>query len=242
MIDIKEIDTLLISKYINLLRTFFISKGFEEIVLSDITTYNYNDSEQIKTTSGERLRNTTEPEIWEIGMNYDKFFCIPSLFRNEKMASDIHKKEFKIIDFYIKESNEDEILDYYIEVLQYIEQKLDLFKLSELEVKCCNFEEFEKITSNNQNISILKVRNYPITESFFDAIDENTGQSKKGELFFLDGNRAIEFGVFGQVGENKNPNNCINSLHIEKVKNAKLYGMCLGIERIIFCYEISKYL
>jgi hypothetical protein len=87
MIDIKTIDTLVISQFANCLREYFTMKGFYEVTLFDTTKYIVTNSNQIKTKTGEFLRNTTEPEIWQLGIDYERFFCVASLFRNEDLSS-----------------------------------------------------------------------------------------------------------------------------------------------------------
>lgn len=238
--DIKNIDDLSISKYINCLREFFLTNNFCEIALFDTTSYCVTNTNQIQTSTGSFLRYTTEPDIWQRGLEYDKFFCITSLFRNENASSLLHKNEFKIVDFYIKNSNEEKILDTFFKALEFLEERLCLPKLSKLNLQSCDFDEFNKANNIIKSLSILMIKNYPLDESFYDVIDEKTGKTKKSELFFGHNEQPIEFSVFGQVDENKNPLNKIENFRFKNpnIKTLNLFGMCLGIERTIMCYNI----
>ena len=147
------------------------------------------------------------------------------------------------MDFYIKNSSEEETLNTFFSALEYLEQELNLPELSKLKLHSSDFEDFKFRDFNSYVNSIFKVENYPIEESFYDVIDDITGKSKKGELFFIGNESPIEFSVFGQVDENKNPNNKIDNFKFKNpnIKSLNLYGMCLGIERTIFCYENLKH-
>lgn len=242
MRDIKTIDTLVISEYANCIREFFLKKRFYEVSLFDTTKYSVTNTNQIKSSTGEFLRTTTEPEIWQYGLDFDKFFCITSLFRDEDKTSLLHKNEFRIVDFYIKNAREELILETFFKALEYLESELNLPKLSKLKIHSCDYEEFVTTNFFDVPFSIYKVENYPVEESFYDVVDTKTGKTKKGELFFVGKGQPIEFSVFGQVDENKNPHNKIEnfSFAIPNIKSLNLYGMCLGIERAILCYEILK--
>ncbi len=127
--DIKTIDALLISQFSNCIREFFLKNSFYEITLFGTTKYSVTNTNQIRTSTGEFLRNTAEPEIWQTGLDLHKFFCITSLFRNEDLSSPLHKNEFKVVDFYIKDSSEKEIIDVFFNALEYLEQQLNLPEL-----------------------------------------------------------------------------------------------------------------
>lgn len=243
MTDIKTIDTFVISNFVNCIREYFLRNNFYEVTLYDTTKYSVTNTSQIKTETGDLLRYNTEPEIWQMGVDYDKFFCITSLFRNEDLSSLLHKNEFKVVDFYIKNSNETKIFSIFYELLKYLEEHLYLPILSGLRLHPCDFEDFKNNNVTSKGNSIYKVENYPIEESFYDAIDDATGKSKKGELFFLGDKNVIEFSVFGQVDENKNPLNVVEKFNLTEpnIKSLNLFGMCLGIERTILCYEAMKY-
>jgi len=241
MVDIKTIDSLVISQFASCLREFFLMKDFYEVALFDTTKYIVTNTKQIKTKTGEYLRNTTEPEIWQLGIDYDRFFCITSLFRNEDVSSLLHKNEFKIVDFYQKNSNENEMLKTLFEALEFLEERFCLPKLSGLQIKVYDFDDFINLNTITKDTSIFKVENYPLEESFYDVVDDKTGKSKKGELFFVCNESPIEFSVYGQVDKNKNPLNKIKNFNFDSnIKSLNLFGMCLGIERIILCYQTLK--
>ncbi|MGA3288571.1 MAG: amino acid--tRNA ligase-related protein [Bacteroidota bacterium] len=241
--DIKAIDTLLISEYSNTIRSFFLKNNYYEVSLFNTTKHRITNTNQIKTSTGDFLRYTTEPEIWKQGLDLDKFFCLTSLFREEDEASLLHKNEFKIVDFYIKNGNPELIVKIFFEVLEYLESSLKLPKLSKLNIIPSDFEEFNNDKFSGVPKTIYKVDNYPITESFYDAADIKTGKSKKSELFYSDVGQLIEFSVFGQVDKNSNPQNKIENYTFgnTEIKSLNLYGMCLGIERTILCYETLKH-
>lgn len=243
MKDIKSIDNLVVSQYCNYLRAFFLQKGFYELTLYNTTLFEITNTNQLKTSSNDFLRNTTEPDIWNLGIQeYDKFFCITSLFRNEDLSSPIHRNEFKIIDFYIKNSSEQSILSVGFDALYFLELQLNLPTLSKLAIESCSFEDFSTISSL-RTPSILKVQNYPVEESFYDAVDPVNGKIKKGEFFFLTGGTPIEFSVFGKVGENMNPISRIEEFKfkVQNIEKLNLFGMCFGIERTIMCYESLRF-
>lgn len=242
MKDIKTINSLVISQYANCLREFLLRNVFYEVSLFDTTPFHVTNTSQIQTETGEFLRNTTEPEIWELGLNEDRFFSITSLFRKEDLKSLLHKNEFKIVDFYIKNTSEAEILNLFFQALDYLEEKLKLPHLSNKPLNICDHKEFSKLDFSSFEFQLFKVENYTIEESFYDVIDTNTGKSKKGELFFIADSKPIEFSVFGQADENKNPINKIENFQFKfnGIRSLNLFGMCLGIERTILCYEILK--
>ena len=242
MKNIKAIDNLVVSQYCNYLRAFFLEQGFCELTLYNTTHFEITNTNQIRISTNDFLRNTTEPDIWNLGVQeYDKFFCISSLFRNEDLSSPIHKNEFKIIDFYIKNSSEQSILAVAFNALSFLEFQLHLPSLSKLPVEACLFESFTAIGSY-RTPSILKVQDYPIEESFYDAVDPVNGKIMKGELFFFGGDKPIEVSVFGKVGENINSTNRIKDFEfkVQNIEGIDLFGMCFGIERIIMCYELLR--
>jgi hypothetical protein len=128
-----------------------------------------------------------------------------------------------------------------IGALEFLEERLGLPKLSRLPIKVFDFEDFENKNTLTKDTSIFKVENYPLEESFYDVVDDKTGKSKKGELFFVCNESPIEFSVFGQVDKNKNPLNKIKNFNFDNnIKSLNLFGMCLGIERTILCYQTLK--
>lgn len=242
MIDIRTIDNLTLSQFCHHLRTFFINKNFEEIVLFDTSVYEVASTNQIRTETGDYLRATTEPDIWETGLKYDKFFCITSLFRNEQLNSLFHKREFKVLDFYIKNSTEKEILTLLFDCLSYLENQLNTPSLSDINISRCTFEAAQNINYHQYTNQILQIVQYPIEESFYDDIDQSTGKTKKGEFFYIHDATPIEFGVYGQVGDNKNHTQRITNFKFdhENICSLNIYGACIGIERLITCYQILK--
>lgn len=242
MKDIKSIDNLVVSQYCNYFRAFFLRKGFHELTLYNTSHFEITNTNQIRISTNDFLRNTTEPDIWNLGVQeYDKFFCITSLFRNEDLSSPIHKNEFKILDFYIKNSSEQSMLSVAFDALNFLELQLSLPALSKLAIESCSFEDFST-SSSYRTPSILKVQNYPVEESFYDAVDSDDGKIMKGEFFFLGGEKPIEFSVFGKVGENINSKNRIEDFKfkVPNIEGLNLFGMCFGIERTIMCYDLLR--
>ncbi len=241
-IDIKTIDEDTINNFENLIRKYLSMETFTEIFLPEITPYLVTNTNQIKNSKGEILRNTTEPEIWQNGLKYNNFFCITNLFRKEDETSFLHKEKFRIVDFYLNQTHEKHVLDIYCKMLEFLEFAMKLPKLSRLKMVTCDFNKFSSIKYNNSTERMYKIENYPPQESFYDEIDPKTGNSKKSELFLMTNSGPIEFGVLGQVGDNINPKNRIDDFSFQRLNNKPkdLYGMGIGIERLILCYEYLK--
>lgn len=237
--NINQIDFSTINKAINSCKTVLVEEYFNEYHLFLLSNYFLTRSDQIYTTTGKSLRSTTEPDIWEAAYNDEKFFCVTSLFRKEEINSLLHKEEFKIIDFYVNNSNINELFRICKEMMQSLEKKFSFPSLSEFEFIEVDFNEYKNLKLNIYNGRIINVINYPVEESFFDEINPLTNKTYKGELFYVDNGNLIEFGVYGKVGENRNPTNEIKDfLYTKQSVNFKnLFGMCFGIERILFVYK-----
>lgn len=236
--DIKSINSKEIIPFINSARQFLLNSYFKEFILPIYTSYSISNIEQIKTETEKTLRTTTEPEIWLIAEDSMKFFCITSLFRRENKESKLHKEEFRIIDFYKKQSTKDEILEIGIQMLENFEQQNNLRFLSKLNMIEIEHENFEKACKNILTPTIVNVTNYPVEESFYDEVNPETGKTYKGELFYIDDEHEIEFSVYGKVANNRNPvNKLIENSNIESYPD-NLFGMCFGFERIILVYKI----
>lgn len=244
MVNVHSLDSSLLCHFINHFRTFFLNAGFAEITLFDTTPYFIKDWGQIATNTGEYLRSTTEPEVWHMGLDhaYDKFFCITSLFRRESTKSWLHKNEFKLVDFYIRNSNEDALLTLYYDCLSYLETTLDLPHFSTLATSSFSFDEASTLPFAHYNDRILRVDHYPLNDSFYDEFDPSTGTVKRGELFYVNDGQPLEFGAYGQLGNNANPNRSIPFVPpIDDLGSLNIYWGCIGIERLMICYELLRH-
>ena len=238
MIDIKEIDTLELSNYINIFRQFLVKKDFFEHTLYSFRQFKIENAECFEINPNLFLRYGTEPEIWKIGKEFDKFFWIGSLYRKEKSLSPIHRYEFKLVDFYLREGTLNNILDLFFDLLKEAEKSLNLKKISELSIQFISFKDFQNKKFLNNKKEWIVVTNYPKNESFFDApLKEGTN---KFEIFFISSGRKTEIASGGIVGPNLNPKMYINEgekYTNEKIFNENFIGLGFGIERLMFLYK-----
>ena len=86
MDSIRNIKTLELSKYINSFRELLIGKGFFEHSLYSTTDHKIENTPYFKLTDGLFLRYGTEPDVWEIGQDFDKFFCLQALMAADQRA------------------------------------------------------------------------------------------------------------------------------------------------------------
>lgn len=238
MKNIKEIPLIDISKTITICRQVLNSKNFFEYSLFSYVPYHLTNTEFILTNSNKILRSTTEPDIWQISNLYNNFFAVTSLFRKEQLDSNLHKEEFKVIDFYSSELSLDAIYNLLREILYSIENEFYFPNLSKKNFISIDYDTFLKLDYQLYDQNVIKVIDYPITESFYDAINPSNNKTYKSELFFIYENIPIEFSVFGKVAANQNPlvklasdTEYLSNVHID------LFGMCIGIERLLFIYN-----
>ena len=143
MKNINEVSTLELSKYVNVIRKILFMEGFFEHHLYSTTNYKIEGTDTFKIKDRIYLRYNPEPDIWVIGDIYDKFFWIGSLFRKEKKLTPIHKKEFTVVDIYLKEGNRNNMVHLFIKILGQIEKKLNLQNLSKLPVEYARYSAFK---------------------------------------------------------------------------------------------------
>ena len=124
MKGVKEINTFILSAYINIARQFLLKEGFFEHTLYSTIPYKLENTDIFQVRDNLFLRYGTEPDIWKIGEQFDKLFFIGSLFRNEKKLTEIHNYEFKIIDFYMKDGSIRGIINIFIRLLEEIEKNI----------------------------------------------------------------------------------------------------------------------
>ena len=118
------------------------------------------------------------------------------------------------------------------------EIEFNLPKLSAIRTQKIGYNEFNDPKFYSSDPLICFVDDYPINETFFDALDKN-GTPFKTELFFVLKDVKIEFAVLGKVGINLNPVLSI-SKHTYNLKYSNLWGGGIGIERILLCYSLLK--
>lgn len=129
MKSIREIETLTLSQFINVLREFFLKNGFFEHTLYSTNNYEITNTDSFKLNKNLFLRYGTEPAIWQIGNKIDNFFWIGSLFRFEPRLSKVHNYEFKLLDFYIKNGSTKKLLDIFMISLNNCRQLVRQFSL-----------------------------------------------------------------------------------------------------------------
>jgi len=120
MDDIKKINVLTLSKYINIFRQFLLKKDFFEHTMYSFVSFKIKNADCFKINGTLFLRYGTEPEVWRIGENFNKFFWIGSLYRKEKKLSKIYKYEFKLVDFYIRGGSMQDIINIFLGLLKQV--------------------------------------------------------------------------------------------------------------------------
>lgn len=237
MNDIKEIGTLELSKYINVFRQFLVKIHFFEHTLYSATPYKVEGVESFSLKNNLFLRYGTEPEIWSIGEHFDRFFWIGSLFRDEKTATEIHKDEFKVLDFYIKRGSRQAAVNLFLRLLNEAEKNLRLPELSKLKVRRVSYEDFSGGRFEKAEKYWLIVTNYPVEESFYDASRESG--TEKFEIMFVSFDKVVEIATGGLVSDNLNKEMYIKK--DQRLINKKLFrkfiGLGFGIERLMFAYS-----
>ena len=238
--SIHQINDFEISQFCSCIRKYLYNLGYQELRLSNIVTYSVTNTNSISLSDSCYLRYTPEPEIWETGRYYERFFSIVSLFRNEDKKSNIHKNEFSIIDSYQSNSDVEQMMGHLMGILSNIETELNLIQLSNLPCIRVSYEQFCSNAANLKRKVIYHVEKYPISESFFDRVNEDTETTTKSELFAVLGDgQVIEFGVLGKVDKNANDQfRVVNKTVNFDFNKYELFGGCLGIERLILIYKL----
>lgn len=240
MKNINEISLLKLSKYINSIRRILLNESFVEHHLYLTTKYKIESTETFKIEDKLFLRYNPEPEIWSVGEVYDRFFWIDSLFRNEKKLDRIHTKEFTVVDIYLKEKDKEQMISFFVKILENIEKELNLPKLSTLPLEYIKYRDFKKEKLNKHNNYWLIVTDYPIEESFYDELNNLHNETKKFEIYFVNNGNSIELAAGGNLGKNLNKKKFIkneNKFVNKEVISRKFIGFGFGIERLIYIYE-----
>ncbi|MDB5260284.1 MAG: hypothetical protein JWN37_515 [Candidatus Nomurabacteria bacterium] len=229
-----------LSLYINRIRAFLLNQGFFEHHLYSTTNYKIENTDTFPLKDGISLRYNPEPDIWQIGIKYDKFFWIGSMFRNEKEINETRRYEFTVVDIYQPNGRQEDVVSKFIEILKMLEERLKLPVLSSCEVKTMLHEEFNKedrILPSGR--CWLLVTNYPIVESFYDT-GKDSDYTSKFEIYFVDEGVPLEIAACGNLGENINKVNYISSEDSyinQEIINKKFIGFGFGLERLIFLYD-----
>lgn len=239
MDNIREIDSLELSKYINYFREFLIGKGFFEHSLYSIVNYKLENVSSFKLKNGLFLRYGTEPDVWKVGQSFDKFFWIGSLFRNEENLTEIHNYEFKVLDYYIKNGSIEDILDIFSKLLKKTEEIMQLKRrLSKFNFEQVSYENFMRNKLKKDQNCWLIVDDYPKEESFYDGLP-NIELTTKFEIFFYNKGKPIELASGGLVGRNinnymyiKNEDDFVN----KEIFDRRFMGLGFGLERLMYLY------
>ena len=204
MKTIKEINLIKLSAYINAFRDYFLRNDFFEQTLYSTVPYVVTNTDSFKLKNNLFLRYFPEPGIWATQEQPKNFFWIGSLFRDEKEITKIHSYEFKIVDFYIKDSSMEKIVNVFFESLRFIENSLGLNGLSKLETIFITHDNFNADKFDRTGKHWLIVTNYPKEESFYDAISEDKKTTSKFEIMFVKDGEVTEVAAAGVIGENLN--------------------------------------
>ena len=243
MKNINEVSTLELSNYVNVIRKMLLMDGFFEHHLYSTTNYKIEDTDCFKVDNETYLRFNPEPEIWVVGDKHDKFFWIGSLFRNEKRLTQIHKKEFTVVDIYLKEKDRKDTISFFFKILEQIEKSLDLQNLSRLPIEYVKYEQFKNERLNKHKRYWLIVTDYPIQESFYDKETNLKDGTTKFEIYFIKEGSSIELGVGGNLGENLNKKKFIkkeDKFVNKKALSNSFIGFGFGLERLIYTYKNIK--
>jgi hypothetical protein len=232
-------ENLTLSHFINIVRAYLLGRDFFEHRLYSSVPYKIENTDYFKLKDGLFLRVNPEPDIWEIGTEYDHFFWIGSMFRKEKKLSSIHQYEFTVADIYLKNGSQSDVLNLFFSILDMLEERLGLKKLSESLVQYMTYEEFHTTKlPKSKDASWIVVTDYPNNESFFDQkID--TSKTSKFEIYFVKNGEATEIAACGTLGDNRNEKQYIqgkNSKISKKLLDKKFIGFGFGMERLIRIY------
>lgn len=230
-----------LSLFINSIRDNLLKAGYFEHHLYSTTDYKIENADYFALKDNLYLRFNPEPDIWQVGINHDKFFWIGSMFRNEKELSELHQYEFTVADIYRAHATIEEIVVKYFEILKNLESELKLRPLSNLKVKYITYNEFnDQESSPSKEPCWYIVTDYPIEESFYDTQGKDKEYTSKFEIFFVNKDRRIEIAACGTLGSNLNPINFIkdrgNTIS-SKLIDKNFVGFGIGLERLMYLYK-----
>jgi len=124
-----------LSLFVNTIRNFLKKQGYFEHHLYSMLNYKIENTDTFQVREGLYLRYNPEPDIWQVGIDMDKFFWIGSMFRNENRLDDLHQYEFTVVDIYQAQGTLEMVIKMYLEILEALETELKLISLSKLEVR-----------------------------------------------------------------------------------------------------------
>lgn len=186
------------------------------------------------------MRYNPEPDIWQIGNQFDKFFWIGSMYRDEERLTRFHRYEFTVMDVYMSNGKVRDVVGYFIEYLKVLEKGLKLKnKLSRLPVKFCKYKEFKMLTRTEKERAWYVVTGYPKDESFYDELEAGGDATRKFEIFHYSTGRVLEIAACGILGENHNPKMFVRDgkkFLQGEVLRKKFVGFGMGIERLMYLY------
>jgi len=232
-----------LSLIINTLRATLLKQGFFEHHLYSTQKYKIENTDTFKVKNGLFLRYNPEPDIWQVGEKYDRFFWIGSMFRNEKRLSKFHRNEFTVIDIYFPHGTMKMVVAKFLSLLKALETGLHLQPLSKLPVRYLSHEEFAKQKALLRSSFWMVVTDYPVSESFYDTKGKNRLHTNKFEIFYVHNGVSLEIAACGKLGENINKINYIKGakkLLNKKVAKKEFIGFGFGLERIAYTYKLFR--
>ena len=241
MNSIEDIDSHGISLYVNAFRKALLGDGFFEHTLPSLLPYKVETTPCFAVAGNQYLRYGTEPDVWRIGDRYEKFFWIGSLFRHEVNKDRTHAFEFTLVDFYLQRGSLENLVAQFESLLRHVEGALDLPPLSSIGVIRVHFHRFDADSFRLATPSWVAVTGYPVTESFYDTLDE--ADTNKFELYYVDQEQAIEIASAGVVGPNVNPLMYVENIDRDsdrQIFEKQFAGLGFGVARLALVYELFR--
>ncbi|MEK6961295.1 MAG: hypothetical protein AABX47_09060 [Nanoarchaeota archaeon] len=233
-----EVDNEQLSRAINSIRKFLLNQNFFEVHLYSTTNYKIENTNFFQLKDDLFLRFNPEPDIWQAGLNHNKFFWIGSMFRNEPKLSIFHSFEFSVADIY-EMGDKGTVKKKLIAIIKQLEKDLRLKPLSK---KVIVIDYNDSMESVSERECWILVDNYPKEESFYDT-SIGDGRTKKFEFFYKNNDEIIEIVACGELGENANPKNFIKNkdaiVQKEPLKKG-FVGFGIGIERLMALYSMRQ--
>ena len=241
MNSIDEIDSHGISLYVNAFRKALLGDGYFEHTLPSLLPYKVTTTPSFAVAGNQYLRYGTEPDVWRVGDRYDRFFWIGSLFRHELNKDRTHAFEFTLVDFYMRQGTLEDLVAQFESLLRHAERALDLPPLSSIGVVRVPFQRFGADSFRLAKPSWVAVTGYPVTESFYDTLDE--ADTNKFELYYVGQEQAIEIASAGVVGPNVNPLMYVENIDRDsdrQIFEKQFAGLGFGVARLAFVYELFR--
>ncbi|MBU6500743.1 MAG: hypothetical protein KGJ89_03220 [Patescibacteria group bacterium] len=232
-----------VSLFINVLREELMRRGFFEQHLYSMINYRIENTDSFKVRNKLYLRYNPEPDIWRAGEQYNKFFWIGSMFRDEKSPSRFHLREFTVIDIYLKGGTVKSVIKTFLHLLTILEKKLYLPRLSKLKIKYVRYDDLVLLKRSDFNDRFwLVLTDYPTEESFYDTRGKDEVHTSKFEIFYVNNGKLLEIAACGRLGKNLNRVNYIRgvkSLIGGKLISKRFMGFGFGLERLVHIYHKS---